>query len=115
MTSELQKIKSKIEKLDKNESIEIFKILVKNEITYSQNNNGIFIDLNFLNDNSLIEIKAFLDFIEENKKHINEIETKIKQNKINLDNIFSDCITNLLMILYINRDNKIKFDLNLLK
>jgi hypothetical protein len=34
----------------------------------------------------LIEIKAFLDFIEENKKHINEIETKIKQNKINLDN-----------------------------
>jgi hypothetical protein len=86
MTSELQKIKSKIEKLDKNESIEIFKIMVKNEINYSQNNNGIFIDLNFLNENSLIEIKAFLDFIEENKKHINEIETKIKQNKINLDN-----------------------------
>ena len=86
MTSELQKIKSKIEKLDKNESIEIFKILVKNEINYSQNNNGIFIDLNFLNENCLIEIKAFLDFIEENKKHINDIETKIKQNKINLDN-----------------------------
>jgi hypothetical protein len=86
MTSELQKIKSKIEKLDKNECIEVFKILLKNEINYSQNNNGIFIDLNFLNENSLIEIKAFLDFIEENKKHINEIETKIKQNKLNLDN-----------------------------
>ena len=51
--------------------------MVKNEINYSQNNNGIFIDLNFLNENCLIEIKAFLDFIEENKKHINEIETKI--------------------------------------
>ena len=86
MTSELQKIKSKIEKLDKNESVEIFKILVKNDINYSQNNNGVFIDLNYLNEICLIEIKAFLDFIEENKKHINEIEIKIKQNKINLDN-----------------------------
>jgi hypothetical protein len=90
MSSELQKLKNKIEKLDKNESAEIFKILHKNEINYSQNNNGIFIDLTCLNDQSLIEIRAFLDFIEENKKHIYEIETKMKQNKITLDNKFFD-------------------------
>lgn len=90
MSSELQKMKNKIEKLDKNESIEIFKIVHKNQINYSQNNNGIFIDLSCLNEQSLIEIHAFLDFIEENKKHIHEIETKIKQNKITLDNKFFD-------------------------
>lgn len=90
MSSELQKMKNKIEKLDKNESIEIFKIIHKNQINYSQNNNGIFIDLSCLNEQSLIEIQAFLDFIEENKKHIHEIENKIKQNKITLDNKFSD-------------------------
>ena len=90
MSSELQKMKNKIEKLDKNESIEIFKIVHKNQINYSQNNNGIFIDLSCLNEQSLIEIQAFLDFIEENKKHIHEIETKIKQNKITLDNKFFD-------------------------
>jgi hypothetical protein len=90
MSSELQKMKNKIEKLDKNESIEIFKIIHKNQINYSQNNNGIFIDLSCLNDQSLIEIRAFLDFIEENKKHIHEIENKMKQNKITLDNKFSD-------------------------
>lgn len=86
MNSELEKIKSKIEKLDKNESIEIFKILLKNQIIYSQNNNGIFIDLNGLNENCIVEIKAFLEFIDENKKHILEIESKMKQNKISLDN-----------------------------
>jgi hypothetical protein len=86
MNSELEKIKSKIEKLDKNESIEIFKILLKNQIIYSQNNNGIFIDLNGLNENCIVEIKAFIEFIEENKKHIQEIESKMKQNKISLDN-----------------------------
>jgi hypothetical protein len=90
MSSEIQKIKNKIEKLDKNESVEIFKIIHKNQINYSQNNNGIFIDLSCLNEQSLIEINAFLDFIEENKKHIYEIETKIKQNKITLDNKFCD-------------------------
>ncbi len=90
MSSELQKLKSKIEKLDKNESVEIFKILHKNEIIYSQNNNGIFIDLSCLNEQCLVEIRAFLDFIEENKKHIQEIETKMKQNKINLDNKIFD-------------------------
>ena len=90
MSSELQKLKNKIEKLDKNESAEIFKILHKNEINYSQNKNGIFIDLACLNEQSLIEIRAFLDFIEENKKHIYEIETKMKHNKITLDNKFFD-------------------------
>lgn len=85
MNSELEKIKSKIEKLDKNESIEIFKIILKNQINYSQNNNGIFIDLNGLNQNSIVEIKAFIEFIDENKKHIQEIERKMKQNKISLD------------------------------
>ena len=90
MSSELQKLKNKIEKLDKNESAEIFKILHKNEINYSQNNNGIFIDLTCLNEQSMIEIRAFLDFIEENKKHIYEIETKMKQNKITLDNKYFD-------------------------
>ena len=44
----------------------------KNEIIYSQNNNGIFIDLSCLNEQCLVEIRAFLDFIEENKKHIQE-------------------------------------------
>lgn len=85
MNSELEKIKSKIEKLDKNESIEIFKIILKNQINYSQNNNGIFIDLNGLTQNSIVEIKAFIEFIDENKKHIQEIERKMKQNKISLD------------------------------
>ena len=85
MNSELEKIKSKIEKLDKNESIEIFKIILKNQINYSQNNNGIFIDLNGLNQNSIVEIKAFIEFIDENKKHIQEIERKMKQNKISID------------------------------
>jgi len=39
-----------------------------------------------LNENCIVEIKAFLEFIDENKKHILEIESKMKQNKISLDN-----------------------------
>ncbi len=38
-----------------------------------------------MNQNSIVEIKAFIEFIDENKKHIQEIERKMKQNKISLD------------------------------
>lgn len=93
---EYQKIKSKIEKLDKNEIIEVFKIIHQNENKYTTNKNGVFVNLNICSDKTLEEISNFIDFIEENKKHLNDVEDKMnekKNNLINNNNMFSQSIS----------------------
>lgn len=86
------KLKSRIEKLEKNEYEfrEIFRIIQKNNVKYSENSNGKFIDLDLCDQKCVNELKAFLDFIEENKKHIEIMESKIQENKITLDNNLND-------------------------
>lgn len=84
--NELIRLKSRIEKCNRTETIEIFKIIHKNGEKYTQNNNGIFLDLNKICEQTQIEVRAFMDFSEENRKHINEIEAKMKENKISIDN-----------------------------
>lgn len=81
----LTKLKSKIERLGKNELFEIFKIVHKNNSRYTHNKNGVFLDLNEVSDQCLVEIRAFIEFIDVNRKHIQEIETKISENKTTLD------------------------------
>jgi len=82
----LTKLKSKIERLGKNELFEIFKIVHKNNSRYTHNKNGVFLDLNEVSEQCLVEIRAFIEFIDVNRKHIQEIETKISENKTTLDN-----------------------------
>ena len=82
----LTKLKSKIERLGKDELFEIFKIVHKNNSRYTHNKNGVFLDLNEVSEQCLIEIRAFIEFIDVNKKHIQEIETKMSENKTTLDN-----------------------------
>jgi len=84
--NDMLKLKNKVEKLNKNQSIEIFKIVYKNGDKYTQNKNGIFLDINSLMEQSINEIRAFIEFTEDKGKHINEIEAKIKENIINVDN-----------------------------
>ena len=93
---EYQKIKSKIEKLDKNEIIEVFKIIHQNDDKYTTNKNGVFINLNICSDKTVNEISNFIDFIEESKKHLNFVEDKVnekKNNLINNNNMFSQSIS----------------------
>ena len=84
--NDIIKLKSKIEKLNKNQTVEIFKIVYKNGDKFTQNKNGIFLDINTLNEQSINEIRAFIEFTEDKGKHINEIEAKIKENINSIEN-----------------------------
>jgi len=81
----LNKLKTKIDRLGKDEMLEIFKIIHKNGTRYTHNKNGVFLDLGKVSDRCLIEIRAFIEFIDVNKKHIQEIETKMIENKSTLE------------------------------
>ena len=118
-TNNVEKLKKKIintkkrvikevSNLNKLEHIEIFKILKSNNIVYTENVNGIFINLSPVNISILNEIILFINFVKnkniellekENKiqktiekvfgnndKNINNLESKIQMLKDNLKN-----------------------------
>lgn len=72
----LKNIRDKISALDKNQQHEIFKIVKKNESNrYTENNNGIFINMNKLDTETIKNIESFLEFSRQNKE-IFELETE---------------------------------------
>lgn len=82
-----------IKNFSKFEQVEIFKILKKNNVKYSENNNGIFINLNIVSENTLDEVELFINFcitkknclqIEKNK--IDKIAKLIKEDDNNYNN-----------------------------
>ena len=68
------KLRDEIEKLDKNNHLEILKILKKHNITFSENKNGSFINLNYVNDTILNEIKDYISYVNKQENIISELE-----------------------------------------
>ena len=74
----LIKLKNEIEKLDKIHHIKILEILEKHGIKYSENRNGIFINMNSFNEKTVSDIRDTLKYIKEQEKNLNDIE-KVKK------------------------------------
>ena len=81
---ELEKLRKTIENLHTEHHIEIAKILKTNNIKLTENNNGIFINLNNISVNIIEQMKRYLEFIKTQEKLINIDETK----KVTLENIY---------------------------
>jgi hypothetical protein len=67
-------IKNNVSLLSQNELNEIFKILHKNDSKYTKNNNGIFVNLNWLDNDILIEIDNYINFCIKSNKEIKKHE-----------------------------------------
>jgi hypothetical protein len=68
-------IQDNIEKLCQTEIDEIFKILYKNNCSYTQNNNGVFVNLNWLDEDILTNIKDYVSFCLCSQREISKYET----------------------------------------
>tara|TARA_B100001063_G_scaffold145396_1_gene135730 strand:+ start:4424 stop:4729 length:306 start_codon:yes stop_codon:yes gene_type:complete len=73
------KLKNKIEKLDKIQQIRILEILTKNQIKYSENRNGIFLNMDNLNEKTVVEIEKNLEYFQKQEKTLSDIETIKKE------------------------------------
>tara|TARA_B110000967_G_C18768580_1_gene501809 strand:+ start:569 stop:781 length:213 start_codon:yes stop_codon:yes gene_type:complete len=62
----LKNLRDEISELEDFQQIEILKIVDKNDVKYSQNNNGIFLNMKNLDPQCLKEIYEFLEFIKIN-------------------------------------------------
>lgn len=76
-----KKLMESVKKLSKDEIIEIFKIFLDNNVPYSENNNGIFINLNNVKDKTLYEINKYTEYIEIKKNDLINSEIKVNDQK----------------------------------
>ena len=75
---DIVKLRNDIETLDKKKQLEILKIFSKNNVVYSENKNGVFVNLSEVNEDILVEVKKYLDYIDKQEHHIEIFENKKK-------------------------------------
>lgn len=82
-----------VEKFGKSEHLEILKIIKKyDNIKYTENNNGIFLNLNSIPENLLLEIEKFVTYYLIKKDYLKQEKTKQENiKKIIKNNIEKKC------------------------
>lgn len=74
MTDELTALRNNIEKMEKIHQLNVFKILKKSDIDFTENSNGIFFNMTMLENNHIIEIISYMDYVTLQQKQLNKIE-----------------------------------------
>lgn len=84
----LMKMKNSIETMDKNNQIEVLRLLHKSDVILNENKNGTHINLTELNDDILLNIYNYVEYIntQENKLNQEENEKQIYKNIYFTDN-----------------------------
>jgi hypothetical protein len=83
---DMKLIKDRIDNLSLDGKKEIFKVIKDNGERYSENMNGILLDISRFNNDTLVKIKQFLDFSEEKQQ-------ALTRDEVSRDN-FRSLITN---------------------
>lgn len=74
---DLAALKDKIERLGKNNQLEILSILKNtNGIKLNENKNGVFVNMSFLPADSLSEIDKYVKYVSDQEKTLNEFENQ---------------------------------------
>jgi hypothetical protein len=77
--NELKLLRDHIESMDIIHQVHIFKILKKNNIDFTENNNGIFINLTLLGKPTLQDFRNFIKYVKLQQKQLESDEdTKAK-------------------------------------
>jgi len=78
MSIQLVRIKEEIELLNKSRQIEVLKVFLNKDISATENNNGVFINLSMVNNEIIEEIEKKLGYFKEQDSTLEEMEL-IKQ------------------------------------
>ena len=82
----LSNLRKEINKLVNTQHIEILRILTKHKIHYSENRNGIFVNMILLSDEVIDEMNSYIKYIKKQEKQLSKIE---KEKKLYKDTFFN--------------------------
>lgn len=107
---QIKDLKKLINELHENEHIEIFKIIKNDTDKFTENRNGIFINMSNLQSSTLIKLRNFVNFCNENKKSFQHNKDKMEtiknmvseENNDNYSNVEDESNDNEIEIEYKN-------------
>ena len=72
--NDLKRLRDSIEKMERIHQIHIFKILKENQIEFTENSNGVFINMTLLDDVTLKQINNFIKYVNLQQKQLESVE-----------------------------------------
>ena len=81
-TNNIKKLRDIIENMNKIHQIHILKILKENDIQFTENSNGIFVNMSLLNKKTLNRIRKFIKYVhlqEEQLENVEDIKAKYQE------------------------------------
>jgi hypothetical protein len=72
--NELLVIRDEIEKMEKIHQVHILKIFKKNNIDFTENSNGIFVNMSILSKDILNDIRSYIKYVNLQQKQLNKVE-----------------------------------------
>ena len=87
-TDKLQQIKEIIETMNKSYQLEILKLFVTESCAFSENNNGVFINLSELDSKIIYKLEKYIDFVYKQQNQFETVENQkdnIKEEFFNTD------------------------------
>jgi hypothetical protein len=75
-TESLKTLRDNIEALPIFHQVEILRILYKNHITFSENKNGVFLNLSYVNLDVIHKISEYVTFVQNQESQMCEFEKK---------------------------------------
>jgi CRISPR/Cas system CMR subunit Cmr4 (Cas7 group RAMP superfamily) len=77
----LDKMKKTIEGMSKYHQIEVLKILSKNLCKLNENKSGVYVNMSFLNEETLSEIRNYIQYTQEQENNIVTMEYQKEEFK----------------------------------
>ncbi len=72
--NELKRLRDNIENMETIHQIHIFKILKENHIEFTENSNGVFINMTLLDEATLKQINNFIKYVNLQQKQLESVE-----------------------------------------
>lgn len=79
-----KQVLQELKKLVKSEQEQIFMILKRHRLEYSENSNGVFFDLSRVTQEAFEEIKKFLTFCQTNRSDFEAREREMESSRLSL-------------------------------
>lgn len=84
-----KKCLEELKTLVKSEQAQIFRILKKHNVEYTENSSGILFDLLKVNQDAFLEIKNFLSFCRDNRNNFEIRDREMETSRLNLGELSS--------------------------
>ncbi len=72
--TDLKRLRDNIEKMERIHQIHIFKILKENQIEFTENSNGVFVNMTLLDELTLKQINTFIKYVNLQQKQLETVE-----------------------------------------